>query len=313
MTPKTILVTGGAGFIGSHLVARFVKLGHKVLVIDDLSTGKLKNLAKGVSFHHTSITQPTIEEVFQRERPNIVCHHAAQTSANYSVRDAPKDAEINIMGTLRLIEASRRYGVEKFIFASTGGALYGEPEYIPCDENHPIRPLSPYGLSKYVGERYLDLYYRTYRLNYVSLRYGNVYGPRQDPQGEAGVIAIFAGAMLNGRQPRIYGTGEQERDFVYVGDVVEANLQAMREGVMGAYNIGTGTGSSVNQIFEMLSGCLKYRLKPLSAPARLGDVPQISLDSSKARREMAWEPVIDLKEGLSRTAAFFHEQARALA
>ena len=311
--PKTILITGGAGFIGSHLVDKLVNLGHRVLVVDDLSTGKLRNLAKGASFYHASIVGSGLEEVFQKERPEIVFHFAAQINPNHSLREPVKDAETNILGTLALIGASRRYGVEKFIFASSGGAIYGDPDYTPCLEDHPIRPLSPYGLSKFVAEQYLDLYRRIYRLNYVSLRYGNVYGPRQDPLGEAGVIAIFATAMLDGKQPRIFGDGEQQRDFVYVEDVVEANLLAMKEGVVGVYNIGTGTGTSVNQIFQLLGQTLKFRRKPVYAPARLGDVWQISLDFNKAKQEMGWEPRVSLSDGLLQTAEYFRNLVKAAA
>lgn len=308
---KTVLVTGGAGFIGSHLVDRLIELDYRVVVVDDLSTGKLTHLARGVNFHHTSVTQPAIDEIFHREKPEIVFHLAAQVSVNHSVRDPAGDAQTNVLGMLRLIDASRRHGVEKFIYSSTGGALYGDPEYIPCREDHPIRPLSPYGLSKSVGEKYLDLYRRTYRLNYVALRYGNVYGPRQDPHGEAGVIAIFSRTILEDKQPRIFGSGEQERDFVYVKDVVEANLLALKEGVIGAYNIGTGTGNSVNQIFQMLSEILKFRKKPVYSPARLGEVHQISLDATKANLEMGWQPQVSLREGLELTAAYFRDMAKA--
>jgi len=311
VSPKTVLVTGGAGFIGSHLVDRLVGMGHRVLVVDDLSTGKLRNLPRGVNFYHTSVNHPTINDIFQKESPNIVFHNAAQISVSSSVRDPVKDAETNVSGTIRLIEASRRYGVDKFIYSCTGGALYGDPESNPCTEDHPIRPLSPYGLSKWVGERYLDLYRRSYRLNYTSLRYGNVYGPRQDPHGEAGVIAIFASAMLEGREPRIYGDGEQERDFVYIEDVVEANILALKEGVVGPYNIGTGIGTTVNRIAQILSEIFKSRRKPTHAPSRLGDVQRISLDYSKAKREMGWEPQVTIREGLQRTAEYFKELARA--
>ena len=308
----TVFVTGGAGFIGSHLVDRLVELGHKVVVIDDLSTGKLQHLNKSAAFHHMSITSPHLQEVLEREKPQIIMHHSAQVSVSHSVRDPVKDAEINILGTLRLIEAANESGVEKFIFASTGGAVYGDPEVIPCPEDHPSLPLSPYGLSKLVSEQYLDLYYRLHRLNFTCLRYSNVYGPRQDPFGEAGVIAIFTRAMLEGKQPRMYGTGEQERDFVYVEDVVEANLLAMERGDGGTYNIGTGVGTSVNRIFELLAGILKYRWKPLHAPARPGDVFKITLDVSKAARELQWTPRVPLEDGLHRTVEYFrHNMVRS--
>ena len=201
--------------------------------------------------------------------------------------------------------------VHKFIYSCTGGALYGDPYPTECTEESPILPLSPYGLSKWIGERYLELYRRTYRLNSVSLRYGNVYGPRQDPYGEAGVIAIFANSMLGGQEPRIFGDGNQERDFVYVDDIVEANILALKEGVTGSYNIGTGIGTSINCIAQILAEILKSRRKPSHSPARIGDVQRISLNYSKAKREMGWEPKISIHEGLSRTAEYFKELAQA--
>ena len=310
MKSKTVLVTGGAGFIGSHLVDKFVSLGHRVVVVDDLSTGRLQNLNKGAIFYHSSITYPGLQEIFEREQPAIVNHHAAQISVTRSVQDPVKDAEVNIQGTLRLIELSRRYGVEKFIFSSSGGAIYGEPRYIPCDEKHPINPLSPYALSKHVAEEYLALYHHTYRLDYVALRYGNVYGPRQDPHGEAGVVAMFAMAMLQGKQPNIYGTGEQERDFVYVDDVVDANTLAMEAG-HGGYNVGTGLGTSINRVFELLKGIMKYRWSPTYGPARPGEVFKTRLDKSKFEQEFGWTPKVSLEEGLSRAVEYFRNVVRS--
>ena len=310
MKAKTVLVTGGAGFIGSHLVDRLVSQGVRVVVIDDLSTGRLQNINKGATFYHSSITHAGLEEIFSREQPSIVIHHAAQISVSQSVKDPVKDAEINIQGTLRLVEFSRRYGVQKFIFSSSGGTVYGEPRYLPCDEQHPVNPLSPYGLSKYVAEEYLALYYHTFRLNYVTLRYGNVFGPRQDPHGEAGVVAIFTMAMLEGKQPRIFGTGEQERDFIYVDDVVDANILAMEDG-QGEYNIGTGQGTSVNRIFELLKGIIKYRWSPVYGPARPGEVLKISLDSSKLQKELGWTPVVSLEDGMTRTVEHFRKLAKS--
>ena len=300
---------GGAGFIGSHIVDRLLSLGYRVVVVDDLSTGRLHNLNKGAVFYHSSITKPGLEEVFERERPTLVNHHAAQISVFESVRDPLRDAEVNIQGTLRLIELSRRYGVEKFIFPSSGGSIYGEPENVPCAENHPINPLSPYALSKYVAEQYLELYHRTYRLDYVSLRYSNVYGPRQDPHGEAGVVAIFVMAMLEGKHPRIHGSGEQERDFVYVDDVVDANILAM-EMQHQEYNVGSGQGTSVNRIFETLKGITGYRWSPEYGPARPGEVFKISLDYSKLEKEFGWTPKVELEEGLGRTVEFFRSSVK---
>ena len=306
MSAKTVLVTGGAGFIGSHLVDRLISLGHKVVVIDDLSAGRLRNQNKAATFYHTSITHPGIEEIFEREQPQIVNHHAAQISVTESVRDPVNDAEINIQGSLRLIELSRRYGVEKFIFPSSGGTVYGDIQDLPCDEQHPINPMSPYALSKRVTEEYLKLYNHIYRLHYATLRYGNVYGPRQDPNGEAGVVAIFSMAMLQGEQPRIYGAGEQERDFIYIDDVVDANILAMEHGE-GEYNIGTGQGTSVNTIFQHLKGIIKYRWNPVHGPARAGEVFKVSLDSSKFAREMGWNPNVPIEEGLGRTVDYFRQ------
>jgi len=292
------------------VVDRLLSLGHKVVIVDDLSAGRLQNLHKGATFYHASITSSALEEIFEREQPAIVDHHAAQASVHRSVQDPVKDAEVNIQGTLRLIELSRRNGVEKFIFSSSGGSIYGEPQYMPCDENHLINPQSPYALSKHVAEEYLELYHHNYRLNYVTLRYGNVYGPRQDPHGEAGVVAIFTMAMLEGKQPRIYGTGDQERDFVFVDDVVDANILAMKEG-HGEYNIGTGLGTSVNRIFELLKGIIKYRWSAGYGPARPGEVFKISLDSSKFERELGWTPKVSLEEGLSRTVEYFRKAGSA--
>ena len=304
MRERTVVVTGGGGFIGSHLVDRFVDLGYRVVVVDDLTTGHLVNLNRAAKFYHTSVTHPSVEEIFERETPRIVNHHAAQISVAESVRDPLKDAAINIQGTLRLIELSRRYGVERFVFSSSGGTVYGEPQQNPCDEAHPVNPLSPYALSKLVAEQYLELYRKTYRLNYVSLRYGNVYGPRQDPHGEAGVVAIFIKAMLEGKQPRIFGSGEQERDFIAVSDVVEANVLAMERG-SGAYNVGTGVGTSINRLFEVLKGITKYRWSQVMAPARRGEVFKIFLDSSRLRRELGWKPAMSLEDGLADTVDYF--------
>ena len=302
---KTVLVTGGAGFLGSHLVDRLLELGHRVVVLDDLSSGRLANLPNRINFHHTDINEANLDETFSRENPQLVFHLAAQVSVATSMRNPLMDAEANILGTIKLLEASRRHGVEKFIYSSTGGALYGDPEYVPCNEDHPIRPLSPYGLSKSVCEKYLELYNKMFMLNYAALRYGNIYGPRQDPHGEAGVIAIFSQAMLEGKQPVIFGSGEQERDFVYVQDAVDAALLASDDRVTGAYNIGTGASASVNAIFQKLRELYKFRKTPLRSPARLGDVRKISLNPQKALTEIGWRPKTTLDEGLELTADYF--------
>jgi UDP-glucose 4-epimerase len=310
---KTALVTGGAGFIGSHLVDRLLEDGHTVAIVDNLSTGKLKNLNHRAAFHHVDITSEAIMDTFRRVQPDLVFHLAAQTSVGASTKDPIADGETNVIGTLRLLEATRQMGVEKFVYSSTGGALYGEPASNPCPEDTKVAPLSPYGLSKYLGERYLELYSRTYHLNYTVLRYGNVYGPRQDHKGESGVVSIFAKSMLAGKQPRIFGDGGQERDFVYVDDVVDANIQAINLGGGRAFNIGTGCGASVNQIFQLLKEITNYRWKPDHGPARAGDVYRINLDCQQALRELEWSPRVSLEEGLTRTVEFFREHAPAAA
>ncbi len=278
--------------------------------MDNLKTGRLRRLPPEVNFHHADVSSAAVDEIFIREKPNVVFHLAAQISVRDSIRNPVPDAEANILGTLRLMHAARRHGVEKLVFSSTGGALYGNPDTLPCREDHPIRPLSPYGLGKSVGEMYLELYRQTYRLNYAALRYGNVYGPRQDPQGEAGVIAIFCMAILENKQPRIFGGGEQQRDFVYVKDVVDANILALNDEVVGPYNIGSGVGTSINQIYAMLGKVLRYRKKAVHSPARLGDVHRIILDSTKAGRDMGWQPKTGLAEGLELTAAYFRGALR---
>ena len=302
---RTAMVTGGAGFIGSHLADRLLALGYRVVIVDNLSTGKLRNLNSAATFHHADITLPAVAEAFEREQPDLVFHLAAQTSVPRSTRDPVKDGETNALGTLRVLEAARLHGIEKVIYSSTGGALYGEPETNPCTDDHPIAPLSPYGMSKYMGELYLQFYHRMHRLSYTCLRYGNVYGPRQDARGEAGVVAIFTQAMLEGRQPKIFGDGNQERDFLFVDDVVEANVCAIDRGDGLALNIGTGEKTSINRIYELLRGMTEFGLDPLYDSARLGDVYQISLDKSRAARELGWTPKVNLEDGLSRTVEYF--------
>lgn len=310
--PEKVLVTGGAGFIGSHLVDKLVELGHKVAVVDNLSSGRLPNVNKAATFYHVDIATPAIDDVFQRERPQVIFHHAAQASVQRSVEDPVRDTEINVLGSLRLMDNIRRHNTGKFVFASTGGAMYGDPEYLPCDETHPVGPVSPYGLAKYVVEQYLDLFRKTWELDYTVLRYANVYGPRQDPEGEAGVVAIFSRLMLLGERPTIYGTGEQERDFVYVSDVVDANLLAMKGQPGSVYNVGTGVGTSVNRLFQLLKETLNYRWKPRYEPARPGEVFKISLDNSQARQELDWAPQVSLEEGLGLTLEYFRRTVRTV-
>ena len=306
---KRILVTGGAGFIGSHVVDRLVALGHRVTILDDLSTGRQEHVNSGARFYAVDITdKEAVQKVFARERPQVVNHHAAQISVARSIREPEEDARINLLGSLNLFEQCRQHGVEKVVFASTGGALYGEPTYLPCDENHPVRPLAPYGAAKYAVEGYLSVYHQTHGIPFTVLRYGNVYGPRQDPYGEAGVVAIFAQAMLEGKQPLINGDGEQERDFVYVADVVEANVAALENGDGGVYNIGTGVGTSVNRIAQPLQNIINYKGTVAHGPPRGGEVFKIYLDTSRARKELGWMPEVPLEEGLLRTVNYFKDR-----
>ncbi len=298
------LVTGGAGFIGSHLVDRLLQEGYRVSIIDDLSAGKLSNLNPAATFYHSDINEAAVDEIFGREQPDLVFHLAARVSVTHSARNPVDNAEVNVLGTLRLLEAARRMGLEKFIFSSTGGAIYGNPEENPCSEQTPAAPVSPYGLSKYAAEQYIGLFSRLYRLNFTILRYGNVYGPRQDPNGEAGVISIFAQAMLNGNQPRIFGDGTQERDFVFVDDVVEANIKAIERGNNRTLNIGSGEGTSVNEIFETLSEIIGYQMEAEHRPRRPGEVHRISLDCSRAREYLDWVCETGLADGLRKTVEY---------
>lgn len=308
---KSVLVTGGAGFIGSSLVDRLLALGHRVIVIDDLSRGRLQNLNKEVSFYHTSITNPSVDEIIERERPDVINHQASQKGFDWSARDPVKEVEANIQGSVRLIEAARRHGVGKFIYASTW-SVYGEPEWTPCFEDHAIRPVSTFALSKYVVEEYLRFYNQLHRLDYRALRYGNVYGPRHSQEAVTGVVAQFIDNILEGKQPKIFGSGEHERDFVYLDDAVEANILAMENGKVGSYNISAGRATSVNDIFSIIKNALKYRWSPVNSPARPGEVSKIYLDISKAETELGWTPMIPLEEGIRRIVEALRHPAKAL-
>lgn len=298
-----ILVTGGAGFIASHVVDAYIAAGHDVAIVDDLSTGHRANLNPMARFYEMDIRDPALAGVFERERPEVVNHHGAQMSVRVSVDEPLRDASINILGTLNLLECARGVETRKIIYISTGGAAYGEPRYLPCDEDHPIDPLCPYGISKHTPEHYLALYHRLYGMDFTVLRYPNVYGPRQDPYGEAGVIAIFAGQMLRGERVVINGTGEQERDFVSVRDITTANLAALSLGGGQIINLGSGRGTSVNEIFFALAEIIDYRQPPLFGPAKSGEVFKIYLTGGKAHNLLRWTPTISLDAGLAETVA----------
>ena len=301
-----ILVTGGAGFIGSHVVDAYVELGHEVVVADDLSVGKRENVNAAARLETVDITQPEFIELVLREKPDVVNHHAAQTSVRVSVSDPLDDCRRNVLGSLNVIEAARQAGVAKVIYISSGGAIYGEPERLPCDEDHPIRPDSPYGATKHAPEHYLDIYARVHGLRYTTLRYGNVYGPRQDPHGEAGVVAIFTAQMLAGEPVTINGTGEQQRDFVYVEDVKAANVAALSLGADTAFNIGSGRGTTVNDIFRLLRDATNYPHPAHFGPAKAGETFRIVLGIARAASGLDWTPRVDLADGLHRTVASFN-------
>jgi len=308
-----VLVTGGAGFIGSHVVDTLISAGYEVVVVDDLSTGNLANLNPAATFYQVDIRSPQLAEVFEKERPAYVDHHAAQMDVRRSIADPLFDAEVNVIGSINLIECCRRYGVKRLIYISTGGAVYGEPEYLPCDEAHPVNPICPYGASKHTVEHYLYMYQQNYGLDYIVLRYPNVYGPRQDPHGEAGVVAIFTGQMLAGGQVVINGDGEQQRDFVYVEDCAQANLMAMTsQNANQIYNLGYGRGTTVNEIFTTLKNITGYQLAATHGPAKVGETRQIYLDATKAQKELGWKPTVDLEEGLQRTADYFKRRELAV-
>lgn len=302
-----IVVTGGAGFIGSHLVDRLIQEGHEVAVVDNLSTGKRKNLNRAATFYKMDIQSSSLERVFRRERPAMLMHLAAQMDVRRSVADPVFDAQVNILGTLNVLHQAVQHGTRKVIFASSGGAIYGEQEVYPAPETHPTRPLSPYGISKLSGEHYLTYYQGLSGIQAVILRFANVYGPRQDPEGEAGVVSIFSQKLLHGEQPIINGNGRQTRDFVYVDDVVEAHLAVMGKEVQGIYNVGTGEETTINQLFRILADLTNPQSKELHGPAKKGEQLRSVVDAGKLRKELGWEPKVSLREGLSRTLDFFRE------
>lgn len=303
-----ILVTGGAGFIGSHVVDLFIQRGYEVVILDDLSTGRISNINPLAKFYQMDIRSDHVLDVFQQERPDYVSHHAAQMNVRVSVANPLFDAEVNILGTLKLLEWSRLFGVKHFIHISSS-AVYGEPIYLPVDELHPINPVCQYGVSKHTAEHYLYLYEKNYNIPYTVFRYPNVYGPRQDPHGEAGVIAQFTNKMLSGEPITINGDGEQTRDFVYVRDIAFANLLAVEvPHKSGIYNLGSGIGTSVNKVFQFISIWSNYQHIPNYAAPILGETQRIYLDATKAENELKWYRTMKVESGLNRTLEYFKEQ-----
>lgn len=305
-----VLVTGGAGFIGSHVVDAMLAAGHEVVIVDDLTTGRRQNLNPQARFYQLDIRDPELAKVFEHERPEVIDHHAAQMDVRRSVAEPLFDADVNVRGSINLLELARTHGVRKVIYISTGGAVYGEPKYLPCDEDHPIDPICQYGVSKHVVEHYLHVYQYLYGLDYTVLRYPNVYGPRQNPDGEAGVVAIFTGKMLAGKKITINGTGEQERDFVYVADCARANVLALNAGSAGIYNLGTSTGTSVNLLFSTLADIIGYSSGSEFGPPKPGETFKIYLDGSRAKAKLGWSVTVDLMQGLRQTVSHFREHER---
>ena len=300
-----ILVTGGAGFIASHIADAFIEKGHEVVILDDLSTGFEKNINPKAKFVNLNILDKKVKDLFATEKFDVVNHHAAQMDVRRSVADPAFDANSNILGTINLLQNSVKHGVKKFMFASTGGAVYGEQEYFPADENHPTNPVSPYGISKLAVEKYLYYYLMEYNLKYTILRYANIYGPRQNPFGEAGVVAIFSSKLLKGVQPIINGTGEQTRDYTYVQDVVKSNLLALSDEKSEIYNVGTGIETNVNDLFNMLNQIVSKGQKEKHGPPATGEQLRSVISSEKLFKHFDWKPSVSVKDGLTETISFF--------
>jgi len=302
-----VLVTGGAGFIGSNVVDALVKNGEEVVIIDNLSTGFERNLNSDTKLYRLDIRDKAISNIFEREKPQIVIHLAAQTSVMRSIAEPEFDAEVNISGSLNVLSNCVKFGIRKIVYASSSAA-YGTPEYLPVDEKHPLNPLAPYGVSKHTVEHYLFQHHILYGLSYIALRYANVYGPRQNPRGEGGVVAIFAGKLLRGEQPVIFGVGDKSRDYIYVDDVVHANLQAMKSNKTGIFNIGTGVETYDKTIFDLLAAECHYTDFPEYAPERPGEIKRIFLDNKLAEKTLNWKPRVDLKDGITKTVSFYRDE-----
>ena len=297
-----IIITGGAGFIGSHIVDAYCAAGHTVAVIDDLSTGFRKNVNPKAKFYNVDIRDAAaVDRVFKKERPEALNHHAAIAEVVKSLRDPIPTLQVNVLGTTNVLLAFGRHGKgknRKFIFSSTGGAIYGEPKKIPADESADTVPLSPYGLSKLLGEEVIKFYARQYGFRYLIFRYPNVYGPRQNPKGEAGVVAIFGGIMKSGARPTIFGDGTKARDYTFVHDIVRANVIALRKGVNETVNLGWGKKVTDRMIFDAIAAALGYEDEPIFAPYRTGEVYQIAIKAMKAKKILGWQPKVPLADGI---------------
>jgi UDP-glucose 4-epimerase len=301
------MVTGGAGFIGSHIAGRLASEGHEVVIVDDLSTGHIEHLPPKARFYQMDLHSPWLGELFRIERPEAVVHQAAQASVRRSVEDPVFDASVNVLGTAALLQASVQHQVRRFLFASTGGALYGDADVIPTPEDYPTLPVSPYGAAKLSAEVYLRTFNALHGLSYAALRYANVYGPRQDPHGEAGVVAIFTRRLLSGDRARINGSGKQTRDFVYVGDVAEANARALTSDAVGSFNVGTGVETDINTIFQLLKRLAGSGQPEEHGPPMPGEQQRSVVDARKIEKVLGWRPTTSLKSGLDATVRYFRQ------
>lgn len=304
-----ILITGGAGFIGSHIQDAYLQAGHEVAVLDNFSTGNQANLNPGAKLFEADIRSEAVDRIIADFKPDVINHQAAQMDVRRSVSDPIYDCEVNGLGMLRLLEAGRKNGLKRFIFSSSGGAVYGEQESFPADENHPTNPASPYGITKMLGDKYLAFYHQTYGLPFVSLRYANVYGPRQNPHGEAGVVAIFITRMLKGAAPVINGDGLQTRDYVFVEDVVAANVLALKDEATGIFNIGTGKETTVVEIYEAIAKALGQPGEPQYGPAKPGEQRRSVITAAKIEKALGWKVKVKLEEGIAKTVEFFQAQS----
>ena len=313
MLSKRILVTGGAGFLGSHVADGYIEAGHDVSIVDNLYTGRRENINHAARFYNIDIRSEELEDVFKEDQPEIVNHHAAQISVPDSVKDPRFDAEVNVIGFINVLQYSIKYGVKKIIFISSGGAIYGEAEEYPTSESYTPKPLSPYAITKLISEHYLEFYRHQYGLDYTVLRYANIYGPRQIPKGEAGVVAIFIENILAGNPSVVYCFPDEpegmERDYCYVGDVVKANIMALKRGSTSLFNIGTGISTKTLTLYNAIHKIVDNRNPELEIPdkasARAGDLRRSCLNIEKAKNSLGWTPSLNLKEGLKKTIEWY--------